>query len=231
MRFYKGCLVPMRLPFIEAATKFVFEKIGVDCSDVEDAPCCMDALGLRGIDNGSWNGFIDDIVSKSDNEEIVTLCGGCSMSLSKRGVASKNFIEVVHDNMDKVKANIVRPQELRLAVFPGCHCEIICKEHGSNAYDIMTEILEVAGAEPMVPEKNLCCGGGVSGIDDDLTKKIMSESVEAFKATGATGVCVSCPFCFMQFDMFARYRTYHIAEVLAHSMGWTVDTEKYHRGK
>lgn len=231
MRFYKGCLVPMRLPFIEAASKFVLEKIGVDVKDVNDAPCCMDAMGLRGLKEDSWKSFMDDIVSKSDNDEIMTLCGGCSMSLSKYGVASKNFIEVVYENIDKVKSCIVKPNELKLAVFPGCHCEIICKEHGVDAYDVISELLKMTGSEPLIPEMNLCCGGGVSGIDDALAKDIMSESVNSFKVTGASAVCVSCPFCFMQFDMFARYRTYHIAEILASSMGWTVDVEKYHRGK
>jgi len=231
MRFYKGCLVPMRLPFIEAASKFVFEKIDIDAKDIDDAPCCMDALGLRQMNSGSWNGFIDDIVSKSDNDRIVTLCGGCSMSFSKRGIDTKNFIEVVMENIDKVKENIVNPSELKLAIFPGCHCEIVCRKKGIDAYDVMSQLVDISGAKPLIPERNLCCGGGVSGIDDALAKNIMSESINSFKGTGADAVVVTCPFCFMQFDTVARYRTYHISEILAHSMGWTVDTEKYHRGK
>jgi len=201
-----------------------------------ELPCCMEPVGLKSLEHDSWLDVSSYICSKAQGR-LVTLCDGCTVSLA--GSAKEKgsdldvigFLEIIHENLGAIKDKVVSPIGMKLAVFPGCHCESIMSSKGKDANSMMADIVKAIGGTPASPAKNLCCGGGVSSIDDDLAKAILNESVESFKATGASAVVTSCPFCFIQFDMVARYRTYSIVELTAKAMGWDADTEKYHRGK
>ncbi len=233
---YKGCSIPARLPFIEAAAKYIISQLGLDIKDMGERPCCMEPVGLRSLDHDSWLDISSYICSRSEGR-LITLCDGCSVSLMgavrEKGMDLDviGFLEVIHQNLDEIKKKVVSPIGMKLAVFPGCHCESILSSKGMDANQVMADVVKAIGGTPAFPAKNLCCGGGVSSIDDDIAKAILNESVDSFRSTGASAVVTSCPFCFMQFDMVARYRTYSIVELTAKAMGWGVDTEKFHRGK
>lgn len=229
MKIYGGCMVSSRLPFIEAAAKFVLEKIGAEPEVLTGMPCCMEPVGMRSVSYDGWKKITSYISEKTGGEKIVTVCDSCAFSFEKNGIDVETLIQILFENKEKIKSNIVSPVNLKVAVFPGCHCESICAGKGIDAVAAISELLNYAGCETSVPKKNLCCGGGVSSIDDELSKSILSESVESFKSLGAQAVAVSCPFCFMQFDVFARFRTYHVVEILAKAMGWQQDFEKYHK--
>ena len=96
--------------------------------------------------------------------------------------------------------------------------------------DMMESVLKAIGMQPLQVKRDLCCGGGATGIDQELDAKILNEAIDSFKATGAECVVTSCPFCFLRFDMAAKYKTYHIAEIVATAMGFE-DTTKYHLSK
>ena len=233
---YKGCSIPARLPFIEAAAKYIISQLGLDIKDMGERPCCMEPVGLRSLDHDSWLDISSYICSRSEGR-LITLCDGCSVSLMgavrEKGMDLDiiGFLEVIHQNLDEIKKKVVSPIGMKLAVFPGCHCESILSSKGMDANQVMADVIKAIGGTPVFPAKNLCCGGGVSSIDDDIAKAILNESVDSFRSTGASAVVTSCPFCFMQFDMVARYRTYSIVELTAKAMGWDIDTERFHRGK
>ena len=233
---YRGCSIPARLPFIEAAAKYIIGKLGLDIRDMGELPCCMEPVGLKSLDHDSWSDVSSYICSKAEGR-LVTLCDGCTVSLagSVKEKGSKldviGFMEIIHENLGVISKMIVSPIGMPLAVFPGCHCESLMASKGMDANGMMSDIVRAIGGKPLIPAENLCCGGGVSSIDDEMSKAILSESVGSFKATGASAVVTSCPFCFMQFDMVARFRTYSIVELTAKAMGWDADTEKFHRGK
>lgn len=233
---YKGCSIPARLPFIEAAAKYIIDSLGLDIRDMGERPCCMEPVGLRSLDHDSWMDVSSYIRSQSEGR-LITLCDGCTVSLagsakeSGEGTDVVGFLEIIHENLDAVKRKVVSPIGLSLAIFPGCHCESILSSKGMDANEMMSDVVRAIGGMPLIPDENLCCGGGVSSIDDALARSILDESVQSFKATGASAVVTSCPFCFMQFDMVARYRTYSIVELTAKAMGWDADTERFHRGK
>ena len=123
---YKGCTIPARLPFIEAAAKFIIGKLGLDINDMGERPCCMEPVGLRSLDHDSWLDVSSYICSKAEGR-LITLCDGCTVSLegSVKEKGSKldviGFMEVIHENLESIRKNVVSPIGLKLAVFPGCH--------------------------------------------------------------------------------------------------------------
>ena len=105
---YKGCSIPARLPFIEAAAKYIIEKLGLDIEDMGERPCCMEPVGLRSLDHDSWSDISSYICSCSKGR-LITLCDGCSVSLEgsvkENGLDTEiiGFLEVIHENIDAVK--------------------------------------------------------------------------------------------------------------------------------
>jgi len=252
---YSGCLVQSRLPFLEAAAKFIFEKLNVKIDDMEGFTCCMEPVGLRSLGPDTWRNVGARIHSIASGRKILTVCDGCSMSLSEaavelqteKGNAAKELmkemgrdvnvtevvgiLEFLHSRLDDIKRNIVTEIDFDIAVFPGCHCESACKMKGLSAHDMIADIVRAAGGNPIKMEDNLCCGGGLAGVDPELEKKVMHESISSARNAGAFAVITSCPFCFLQFDMVGRQTTLHITELVASGMGWHVDAHKHHRTK
>ena len=79
---YTGCTTPVRLPAYEAATKAIFEKLGVTLHDFRDANCC----GAQYIESLNRNAFaamcgrLLALAEKADRD-ILAICGACSGSL------------------------------------------------------------------------------------------------------------------------------------------------------
>ncbi|MCL2785917.1 MAG: heterodisulfide reductase-related iron-sulfur binding cluster [Methanomassiliicoccaceae archaeon] len=253
---YPGCLVQSRLPFLEAAARFIFEKLNVNVDDMEGFTCCMEPVGLRSLGPDTWRAVGARLHSIASERKILTICDGCSMSLSEAGAELSTdkgrdsvrdvmkeigrdinvtevvgILEFLHSRLDEIKKNMVAEIDFGLAVFPGCHCEAACKMKGLSASDMMSDIVRAAGGNPIQLRENLCCGGGLAGVDPELEKSVMHESISSAKNAGAFAVVTSCPFCFLQFDMVGRQTTLHITELVASGMGWQADTHRYHRTK
>ena len=253
---YPGCLVQSRLPFLEAAAKFILEKLNVKADVFEGFTCCMEPVGLRSLGPDTWRAVGARIHSIASKRKILTICDGCSMSLSEAGreLSSEEgkdsvkevmdtigrsvnvaevtgMLEFLHGRIDDIKKNIVAETDFDLAVFPGCHCEAVCNAKGLSAQDMLSDIVRALGGRPIILKDSLCCGGGLAGVDPELEKKVMHEAVSSIRGSGAFAVVTSCPFCFLQFDMVGRQTTLHVTELVASGMGWQVDAHMYHRTK
>ncbi|MDR2866081.1 MAG: hypothetical protein LBV13_01550 [Methanomassiliicoccaceae archaeon] len=253
---YSGCLIQSRLPFIEAATKFILKKLKVNADDIEDFTCCMEPVGLRSLGPDTWRNVGARIHSIAAGRKILTICDGCNMSLSEAGkeISSEEgkravsgvmkeigrsitvtevtgMLEFLHGRIGDIKKKLVTKIDFDLAVFPGCHCEAACKMKGLSATDMLSDIVKALGGNAVRLPNNLCCGGGLAGVDAELEKKVMSESITAARNAGAFAVITSCPFCFLQFDMVGRQTTLHLSELVASGMGWQEDTHRHHRTK
>jgi heterodisulfide reductase subunit B len=149
-KMFEGCTIGNRIPFIEAASRKVFEKVGIETSQAPFT-CCPDPTGMKSFDNEAWLtiGARNLCLAEAEGKNIISLCNGCTNTLrgvrhqlkhdslkkkrvneqlAKIGKEFKGTIDVVHfvdalkENLDKVKSAITKPLSgLRVAVHPGCH--------------------------------------------------------------------------------------------------------------
>jgi len=149
-KMFEGCTIGNRIPFIEAASRKVFEKIGVETSQAPFS-CCPDPTGVKSFDNDVWLtlGAYNLCLAEAEGKDIISLCNGCTNTL--RGVSHqlkhdslkkgrineelakigkkyngsidvKHFVDVIKDNLDKVKGAITKQLSgLKVACHPGCH--------------------------------------------------------------------------------------------------------------
>lgn len=234
---FLGCVIPARLPFLEASARKVFEKLGIELREVEEFSCCPDPTGIELIDHKTWLALGARNLSLCDNNgSVMSLCSGCvetlkgvnysinksdetkeelntilqSIGKSYAGkVDVKHFAEVLYENLDKVKENVVKPLEgLKIAPHYGCHylrpSEIIKWDDPLDPVSL-DEIIDVLGAETIDYDLKLeCCGNPIEKSDEELSLQMIGNKFHSISKTGANCVALVCPACYQQFDFKQR---------------------------
>lgn len=98
---FLGCVIPNRYPFIERATKSVFEKLNIDLVEMEGAACCPAPGVFRGFDIDTWLvvGARNITIAEDLGLDIAIMCNGCYGSLLEVNHTLK------HDKEKRKKVN------------------------------------------------------------------------------------------------------------------------------
>ncbi len=147
---FLGCVIPARLPFLEATSRKIFKKLGIKLNDVDGFSCCPDPTGIELIDHKTWLALGARNLSLSNNNGgIISFCSGCvetlkgvnyyinkdsevknevnkilkSVGKNYEGKTEvKHFAQVLYENLDKVRANVEHPLTgFKVAIHYGCH--------------------------------------------------------------------------------------------------------------
>lgn len=122
-------------------------------------------------------------------------------------VEVKHLVDVLYDDLgvDKIKNAVNKPfTHLKVATQPGCHLTKPKRLHFDviGKLDALDEVVRATGAEVVDYEKReMCCGGPLRGINDELARQISKEKLAIIKNSGAQCIVTVCPFCHLQFDL------------------------------
>ncbi|MFX0004747.1 MAG: CoB--CoM heterodisulfide reductase iron-sulfur subunit B family protein [Candidatus Hermodarchaeota archaeon] len=261
---FLGCVIPARLPFLEASSRKVFEKLGIKLNDVAGFSCCPDPTGIELIDHKTWLALGARNLSLSNNNGgIISFCSGCVETLKGvnyfirkdpkvkdevnkvlKSVGKKydgttdvkHFAQVLYENLDKVRENIVHPLNgFRVAVHYGCHylrpSEIINWDDPFNPITI-DEIVRALGADSIDYDMKMeCCGNPLDKSDKDISLQMIGNKFESIQESGANCVTLVCPACFQQFDFNQRelskdkevgyeFPVFYLSELVALAFGF-----------
>ena len=202
-------------------------------------------------------------IAEEQNLNLITLCNGCYETLVETneilrkepeerervnrilrqfgkeyngGVEVKHVVEVLYEEVgiQKIRDNIVNPQNMRVALHYGCH--MYREPHGDDIMrkpNMMKEIARAAGVETVdYGLERLCCGYPSMQADEEfsLTQRLLPK-LSSIDISGAEAVLLSCPACTLQFEMGQvslrqrghqyRFPCINIMEVLALSFGFS----------
>ena len=148
---FLGCVIPNRLPQIEAATRLVAPKLGINIVEMKGASCCPAPGVIKSFDKDTWLALVarNITIAEENGYDILVLCNGCYGTLIAgyhdlqdpatrqrinkilkgtghqiKGTAkAKHLVEVLyHDvGMEAIEETIVRPIEAQCGIHVGCH--------------------------------------------------------------------------------------------------------------
>jgi len=261
---FLGCVIPARLPFLEASSRKIFEKLGIELKDVDGFSCCPDPTGIELIDHKTWLALgARNLSLCNNNGGVISFCSGCVETLkginhtinkdegAKEEVNKilkkvgkkydgktevKHFAEVLYENLDKVKENIVKPlYGFKVAVHYGCHylrpSEVI---NWDDPFEPTTidAIVKALGAESVEYDQKMeCCGNPVEKADKDLSLLMIDNKLKAIENSLANCVAVVCPACYQQYEFNQRelnkknesnyqFPVFYLSELVALAFGF-----------
>jgi len=119
----------------------------------------------------------------------------------------KNLVDVLYWDVgvSKVKSAIKEPIDgLKVGTQPGCHLTKPKRIHFEllRGFNDLDALAEATGVESIPYErKEMCCGGPLRDINDDLARKVSVQKLKALKDAEVQAVVTVCPFCFLQLDL------------------------------
>jgi len=125
----------------------------------------------------------------------------------KGKIEVKNLVDVLHGDVgiDKVKNAIKEPIDgLKVGAQPGCHLTKPKRIHFEllRGFNELDALIQATGAESVPYErKEMCCGGPLRDINDDLSRSISRDKLRALKDAEVQAAVTVCPFCFLQLDL------------------------------
>jgi len=173
------------------------------------------------------------VLAEENGLNLMTLCNGCYETLAetnevlkhepeelrktnevlkrygkqyKGKVNVKHAVEVLYEDVgvNKIKAHVVKPQKLRVALHYGCH--MYREQPGADIMrkpNMMKELTRLTGAQVVdYGLERLCCGYPSMQADEEFSlKQRLMLKLSRMQEAGADAVVLSCPACTIQFEM------------------------------
>ena len=125
----------------------------------------------------------------------------------KGKITVKNLVDVLYGDVgvSKVKNAIKEPFDgLKVGAQPGCHLTKPKRIHFEllRGFNDLDSLVQATGVESIPYErKEMCCGGPLRDINDDLARQVSIQKLRALKEAEVQAVVTVCPFCFLQLDL------------------------------
>ena len=180
---FLGCMIPLRLPYMEASARELLGRFDVELVEMPGASCCPEP-SLRSIDERTWMVLAarNLTIAEEMGLDILTLCNGCFETLKTVNVGLKKDDELkeeVNERLREVGREYVGSVEVKHIV------EVLANEIGleglAESVEEPLEGLRVAahyGCHLLRPTSIL-------EVDDPVRPVLLDQLIEL---TGATSV-------------------------------------------
>ncbi|KPJ62161.1 MAG: disulfide reductase, partial [Deltaproteobacteria bacterium DG_8] len=83
--FFRGCLIPTKIPHLEAVARKILPELGIELIDIPEFSCCPDPIQFSGVDQATWITIAarNLCLAEEKNLDIITLCNGCVNTLAQ----------------------------------------------------------------------------------------------------------------------------------------------------
>jgi heterodisulfide reductase subunit D len=237
--FFPGCLAAYRVQDIAQATAKILNKVGIKFSILgEEEYCCGDPLIMTG-----QLALARDVARHNfellKDKRVITSCAGCYRCFKEeypKLLGEEYKINIVHmvellpelieSGKIKFKGGTKGKKKEKVTYHDPCE---LGREMG--LYDQPRQVLQsIPGIEFVEMERNRentwCCGGGggLKGVNYDMSVEIGKDKVKEALATGAKRISSACPSCKININdairaVGADIKAIDITELVAEALG------------
>ena len=191
-----GCTIPVMQPFVEKATRLVFEALNVELLEVEGTTCCPDPEISRIAGPDAWLILASRnmAIAESAGAPMLVLCNGCydtfikalkelkesedkmgevrgalkGLSMDFKGKLDvRHVIEALHDDVGiRRLKRRVKPVFKGVKVYIQYGCRVFRDEETKRLPEKFDKLVSLLGAEPVGRLKRLCCGVPMMYFDE-----------------------------------------------------------------
>jgi len=191
-----GCTIPVMQPFVEKATRMVFEALDVELMEVVGATCCPDPEISRIVGPDAWLILASRnmAIAESAGAPMLVLCNGCydtfikalkelkesedkmgevrgalkGLSMDFKGKLDvRHVIEALHDDVGiRRLKRRVKPVFKGVKVYIQYGCRVFRDEETKRLPEKFDKLVSLLGAEPVGRLKRLCCGVPMMYFDE-----------------------------------------------------------------
>ena len=235
LAFYPGCLVLQRMPEYELATRAVLSTLGIELETVQEAVCCGSPVAESFTADWIYlSAYNLALIERMGHDTVVTICGGCTNSLARTAralqdpavlseanrrlaqfgltvagrVTPKHLVRLLTERLDDLRARIVRPLSLQVAVTTPCQAlrpdDVMGFGDDPLEPQSIRRLVRLTGAGVLdYPGENECCGATLYLADSTLSLKAGRRKLEAVQEADA--LLLGCGNCQLLLRRFQRF--------------------------
>jgi len=220
-----GCMIPTVQPFVEKATRFSLEKLGVRFQEMPEATCCPDPEISRTLGGDLWLTLAGRNISIANGAggDICVICNGCFDTLSKantelnvdkalsrkvnttlakygvRHDGSSRIFHMIEYLHDIVGLETIQEKAIRSLSGLGCApqygCRILREKLDLTAK--FDDLIKVLGGRLIHTEtERLCCGVPAMYANPGFSLQQRAKvKLEDIRESKADCVTLFCPAC------------------------------------
>ncbi len=125
--FFLGCVMPNRLPGLEASIRAVLPKLGVHIEDLEGASCCPAPGVVRSFNEPTWLALASRnlALAEMSGHDIITGCNGCYATFKEA--------------LAEVREHPARMREIK-KIFKGMNLKYKGKVEAKHVIEVIAEL-------------------------------------------------------------------------------------------
>ena len=226
---FLGCTVPVRAQHYELSARNVAKVLDIELVDIPSASCCGFPIKAVDGPTSLLIAARNLALASQLELDVVTLCNSCTAMLSDaqvhlndrefrhqfkqlglpypHEVRVRHFVRMLYEEIGiaTISKAVKRPlNPLRILTHYGCHYMRPSQLYGFDNVEVphtLDELVRVPGAESLeYPDKKMCCGGSVLGIDEALAITMSNHKLSIAKEKEADAIVSICPFCTVMYE-------------------------------
>ncbi|UCC11437.1 MAG: CoB--CoM heterodisulfide reductase iron-sulfur subunit B family protein [candidate division WOR-3 bacterium] len=226
---FLGCTVPVRAQHYELSARNTAHALGIEFEEMSGASCCGFPMKAVDAETSLLIAARNISIASALNLNIITLCNSCTAMLSDaqlelqnnsfyrkckelgfafpHDVTVKHYVRMLYEDIGiaKIKAAVKKPlSALNVIAHYGCHYMRPSYLYGFDDPEVphtFDELVTATGATSVkYPDKKMCCGGSVLGVDEALAVTMANHKLQIAKTEAADALISICPFCTVMYE-------------------------------
>ena len=256
--YYPGCTLKNYAKDFDEYARKICQKFDIELQEIDEWQCCG-GLYTNDNDVAKKLASVRNLCyAKDQSLPLLTLCASCHNVIKRVNYDMKNnasvkqkinnyleetnsnyngetnvvhFIEMLNQDVgfDKIKQNILKPLNKKVACYYGCQLlrpsKVMNFDNPENP-TIFQDLISALGGIPVKFEfQNECCGSYNALTNTDNVKNLVLKICNNAIENGAEFITTTCPLCLYNLKKYSPIPVVYFTQIMADCLGIKIKEE------